>query len=142
MRVVMQLYRNVSNARTVVTGQFEVGHQLDDLGTDERIILMCILWELTEFVSELGPPAFFCEYGHEHSGSIKGKEFLDHLQVLLASPEGLCSTALNKQEVSIKPTYSFHFTTNVSQKEQLKQTVQTCLCVILQLRVTETIRKT
>ena len=32
-----------------------------------------------------------CEYGDEHSGSIKCGEFLDWLQNQLASQEGLCS---------------------------------------------------
>jgi hypothetical protein len=35
--------------------------------------------------------AGFCEHGNEPSGSIKGREFLDWLSVLLASQEGLCS---------------------------------------------------
>jgi hypothetical protein len=32
-----------------------------------------------------------CEHGNEPSGSIKCREFLDYLNVLLASQEGLCS---------------------------------------------------
>jgi hypothetical protein len=32
-----------------------------------------------------------CEYDNEPSGSIKGGEFLDWLNVLLAFQEGLCS---------------------------------------------------
>jgi hypothetical protein len=31
-----------------------------------------------------------CEHGDEPSGSIKCREFLDYLSVLLASQEGLC----------------------------------------------------
>jgi hypothetical protein len=32
-----------------------------------------------------------CEHGNEPLGSIKGGEFLDNLELLLASQEGLCS---------------------------------------------------
>jgi hypothetical protein len=35
-----------------------------------------------------------CEHGNEPSGSIKCVEFLDYLNVLLASQEGLCSMEL------------------------------------------------
>jgi hypothetical protein len=35
-----------------------------------------------------------CEDGNEPSGSIKCGEFLDYLNVLLASEEGLCSMEL------------------------------------------------
>jgi hypothetical protein len=35
-----------------------------------------------------------CEHGNEPSGSIKCREFLDCLSVLLASYEGLCSMEL------------------------------------------------
>jgi hypothetical protein len=34
------------------------------------------------------------EHGNEPSGSIKGREFLDQLSILLASQEGLCSMEL------------------------------------------------
>jgi hypothetical protein len=35
-----------------------------------------------------------CEHGNEPLGSIKCREFLDQLSVLLASEEGLCSMEL------------------------------------------------
>jgi hypothetical protein len=35
-----------------------------------------------------------CEHGDEPSDSIKCREFLDYLSVLLASQEGLCSMEL------------------------------------------------
>jgi hypothetical protein len=35
-----------------------------------------------------------CEHGDEPSGSIKCREFLDWLSVLLVSQEGLCSMEL------------------------------------------------
>jgi hypothetical protein len=35
-----------------------------------------------------------CDHGNEPSSSIKGREFLDQLSVLLASQEGLCSMDL------------------------------------------------
>jgi hypothetical protein len=36
----------------------------------------------------------FCEHGDEPSSSIKCGEFIDYLNVLLASQEGLCSMEL------------------------------------------------
>jgi hypothetical protein len=38
--------------------------------------------------------AVSCEHGNEPLGSIKCREFLDLLSVLLASQEGLCSMQL------------------------------------------------
>jgi hypothetical protein len=35
-----------------------------------------------------------CEHDNEFSGSIKGREFLDWLSILLASQDGLCSMEL------------------------------------------------
>jgi hypothetical protein len=39
----------------------------------------------------MGSVAESCEHGNEHSGSIKGGEFLDNLSVLLAPQGGLFS---------------------------------------------------
>jgi hypothetical protein len=38
-----------------------------------------------------GPVAGSLEHGNEHLGSIKGREFLDYLSLLLASEDGLYS---------------------------------------------------
>lgn len=48
---------------------------MEDLGTDERIILQIIFknlgWKGVDWVQLAG----FCEYGHENSGDIKSREF-------------------------------------------------------------------
>jgi hypothetical protein len=52
-------------------------------------------WDGVDWIhlAQKRPVAGSCEYGNEPFGSIKGKEFLEYLSVLLAS-QGLCSIEL------------------------------------------------
>jgi hypothetical protein len=72
----------------------------EDLGVDGRTILNWILGNrvggcgLDSSGTGQGPMAGSCEHVNKPFGSIKGGEFLNLLNVLLASQEGLCSTEL------------------------------------------------
>jgi hypothetical protein len=67
----------------------------DNIKTDLRGIRVW-KYRLNSSGSGWGPVEDSSEHDNKHSGSIKDREFIDKLSVLLASQEGLCCIELVK----------------------------------------------